>query len=57
VEKQSASSRSVYTGKTYTQTGRRDILTLSVGQTISVEGLRLLKANKKPLLKGIIKRS
>jgi hypothetical protein len=55
VEKQTASTRSSYTGRTYTQTGRRDLLTLSVGQTVSVEGILLLKANKKPFLKGIVK--
>lgn len=55
VEKQTASSRSSYTGRTYTQTGRMDVLTLRVGQTVSVEGMLLLKANKKLLLKGIIK--
>lgn len=55
VEKNTASSRSYYTGRTYTQTGKRDLLTLSVGQTVSVEGMLLLKANKKPFLKGIIK--
>jgi hypothetical protein len=36
-------------------TGRVDLLTLKVGQTVSVEGMLLLKANKKPLLKGILK--
>ena len=56
IEKQTASTRSAYSGRTYTQTGRVDILTLTVGQTVSVEGMLLLKANKKPLLKGIIKR-
>jgi hypothetical protein len=55
VEKQTASTRSSYTGRTYTQTGRRDLLTLAVGQTVFVEGMLLLKANKKPFLKGIIK--
>ena len=55
VERQTASSRSSYTGRTYTQTGRADLLTLRVGQTVSVEGMLLLKANKKQLLKGIIK--
>lgn len=55
VEKQTASMRSVYSGKTYTQTGRADLLTLSVGQTVSVEGILLVKANKKPFLKGIIR--
>lgn len=55
VEKNTASTRSSYTGRTYTETGRRDLLTLRVGQTVSVEGMLLIKANKKPLLKGIIK--
>ena len=55
VEKQTASSRSSSTGRTYTTTGRVDLLTLKVGQTVSVEGMLLLKANKKPLLKGILK--
>jgi hypothetical protein len=55
VEKQSASLRSNYSGKTYTRTDRADLLTLAVGQTVSVEGMLLLKANKKPFLKGIIR--
>jgi hypothetical protein len=55
VEKNTASMRSSYTGRTYTESARRDLLTLKVGQTVSVEGMLLLKANKKPLLKGIIR--
>jgi hypothetical protein len=55
VEKNTASTRSYYSGKTYTESGKRDLLTLRVGQTVSVEGMLLLKANKKPFLKGIIK--
>lgn len=55
VEKQTTSQRSAVSGRTYTQTARSDLLTLSVGQTVSVEGMLLLKANKKPFLKGIIR--
>ena len=34
---------------------REELLTLRVGQTVDVEGVLLVKANKKPFVKGIIK--
>ena len=61
VEKRTASSsyRSPVSGLVYSgsNSNKSDLLTLRVGQTISIEGLLLLKANKKPILKGVLKTS
>ena len=49
-----SSAQSSYTGRVYSDVAKKDLLTLRVGQAVIVEGVLLIKANKKPMLKGIL---
>jgi hypothetical protein len=54
VEVINSSAQSAYSGRVYSDIARKDLLTLRAGQAVVVEGVVLIKANKKPMLKGIL---
>jgi hypothetical protein len=54
VEVTNSSAQSAYSGRVYSDVARKDLLTLRVGQAVFVEGVVLIKANKKIMLKGIL---
>jgi hypothetical protein len=47
-------AQSSYTGRVYSNIAKKDVLTLSIGQAVTVQGIVLLKSNQKPMLKGIL---
>jgi hypothetical protein len=47
-------AQSSYTGRVYSNIAKKDVLTLSIGQAVTVQGIVLLKSNRKPMLKGIL---
>jgi hypothetical protein len=54
VEITNSSAQSSYSGRVYSDVSRKDLLTLSVGQAATVEGVIFIKSNRKPFLKGVL---